>query len=180
MVISGKKVNLRPFQKNDARKTIAWRNASVIRFLAMMHPYPVTKEMEKEWLKGILHDTSNRCVTFAIETVAKHKLIGSFQLRDIQWIHRRAWLGIMIGDSEEQGKGFGSEAMRLGMDYAFKVLHLEKISLEVVRQNQRAINLYEKIGFKREGLLKRHYYFDGGYHDVLIMSLIKPTEYLGR
>lgn len=171
MVIKGKKVNLRPFQMKDAKKTLAWRNDSSIRFLAMMHPYPVTKEMEHDWLQGILRDTSNKCVTFAIETAANHKLIGNFQLRDIQWIHRRAWLGIVIGDSIERGKGYGKEAMILGLEYAFRTLNLNKISLEVINYNKGAIRIYERMGFRKEGILKKHYFSDNSYHDVWIYSL---------
>jgi len=171
MVIKGKKVNLRPFQMKDAKKTLAWRNDPANRFLAMMHPYPVTKEMEQDWLKGILSDTSNRSITFAIEKADKHKLIGNFQLRDIQWIHRRAWLGITIGDDSERGRGYGEEAMRLGLEYAFRTLNLNKILLEVISSNKGAIRLYERLGFIKEGLLKKQFYFDNEYFDVLIYSL---------
>jgi len=171
MVIKGKKVNLRPFQMKDAKKTLAWRNDPTTRFLAMIHPYPVTKEMEQDWLKGILSDTSNRSITFAIETAADRKLIGNFHLRDIQWIHRRAWLGITIGDDSERGRGYGEEAMRLGLEYAFRTLNLNKILLEVISSNKGAIRLYERLGFIKEGLLKKQFYFDNKYFDVLIYSL---------
>lgn len=171
MVIKGKKVNLRPFQLKDAKKTLAWRNDPATRFLAMMHPYPVTKEMEQDWLQGILRDTSNRSVVFAVETAKEGRLIGNFQLRDIQWIHRRAWLGIVIGDDSQRGKGYGEEAMKLGLEYAFRDLNLNKISLEVIRSNTGAIRLYEKLGFKKEGVLEKHFFSDKCYHDVLILSL---------
>ena len=176
MFIKGKKVSLRPFQAKDAKKTLAWRNDLATRFLAMMHPYPVTREMENDWLRGILNDTSNRSITFAIETVVGRKLIGSFHLRDIQWIHRRAWLGIVIGDSAERGKGYGEEAMKLGIDYAFHSLNLNKILLEVLSSNKGAICLYEKLGFKNEGLLEKQYFFDGKFKDVLIFSLFRSIQ----
>lgn len=172
MVLKGKKVNLRPFRMKDAKQTLAWRNDPATRFLAMMHPYPVTKEMEQEWLKGILSDTSNRSITFAIETATELKLIGSFQLRDIQWIHRRGWLGITIGDESSRGKGFGEEAVKLGLDYALRILNLKKICLEVVKANKGAIRLYKKLGFVSEGTMKQYYFSGGCFHDVLIMSLM--------
>jgi UDP-4-amino-4,6-dideoxy-N-acetyl-beta-L-altrosamine N-acetyltransferase len=173
MIIKGKNIILRPFKQEDAKKTLAWRCDPETRFLAMLHPYPVTEEMEQEWLQNILRNTSNKNVAFAIEIVADHKLIGYFQLRDIQWIHRRAWLGIIIGDKENRGKGLGEEAMNLGLDYAFNALNLQKICLEVLDVNKSAVKLYEKLGFEKEGLLKKHFYSNGKYSDVLIMSLIK-------
>lgn len=142
----------------------------------MFHPFPVSEEMEQEWLQHILLDTSNKNVSFAIEVLPGHEMVGYFQLRDIQWIHRRAWLGIVIGDKTNRGKGYGEKAMRLGLDYAFNELNLQKISLEVLELNTGALKLYEKLGFKKEGFFENHFYSNGVYFNVLVMSLSRDKE----
>jgi len=66
--------------------------------------------------------------------------------------------------------------MRLGLDYAFNELNLQKISLEVLELNTGALKLYEKLGFKKEGFFENHFYSNGVYFNVLVMSLSRDKE----
>jgi len=76
------------------------------------------------------------------------KFIGTIKLEPIDWENQTAWLGLMIGDSSERGKGFGSQALNLVLDYAENTLHLKVIFLGVHENNTPAIRIYKKSGFE--------------------------------
>jgi len=173
MVFIGSLIKLRPFSEGDYKSTIVWREDPELRKLALFHSFPVTESLEKEWLESILHSKSDKDFCFAIEEIKGNNLIGYFQLKKINWISRNAWLGISIGDKDSRGKGYGKEAMKLGLHYAFDMLNLRKISLEVLADNKPAISLYMKIGFEEEGVFKQHFFFDGVYFDVKVMGFFK-------
>lgn len=169
----GNKVKLRPLQLLDSELSVHWRNDPEIRDNLLSAPFPVTNELEKEWIEKILHDKSNSKIVYAIETIIQHNLIGFIYLVEIDWVSRVAWFGIMIGEKEYQGQGMAKEAMRLLFNYAFARLNLRKISLEVAAFNHKAINLYNFFGFVEEGRMIDQIYLNNEFHDVLIMSIFK-------
>lgn len=174
MVVKSEKVTLRPFCSSDGELLLQWRFDKEIRFLMMMHPYPISESLNIKWLDGIMNDTSNKKIYFAIEENISQKLIGYFTLQNIDLINRNAMLGIIIGDKNYRGKGLGKDIMKAGMEYGFNSLGLNKISLLVVQSNEQAIRLYESVGFQKEGTLIRHYFFDGIWHNALIMAKFIP------
>lgn len=88
-------------------------------------------------------------------------------------IHSTCWLGVFIGEEEARGKGFGKEAVKLIIDYAFNTLNFRKVSLEVVNTNKHAIEVYKNFGFRIEGNLKDHVLINGKYGNSILMSLVK-------
>jgi len=175
-MLTGSKIILRPIEEKDIEKFYSWRNDPEIKNKALMHPFPVTRKLEKDWFEGISSTKDNRLVFLSIDCKETNELIGFVKLFDINWIYRFCYFGIVIGDKSAQGKGFGLEASKLMIDYAFNILNLEKILLEVVESNSPAIKVYEKLGFEEEGRLKRQVYLDGGWKDVLIMSLFRGKK----
>lgn len=171
MILETERVRLRPFKKEDLDIVYAWRNDPELRFLVMMHPYPVTREQDVAWFEHLLNDITNKTISFACETKQDGRLFGYFQLRDINQHHRHAFLGIVIGESAARGKGFGKEVLKLGISYGLKYLGLHKISLEVLIKNENAIRLYKSLGFSDEGIYKSHFYFNGIYYDVARMAV---------
>lgn len=178
-MLTGKRIKLRPLRQEDLIHTMNWRNDPEIKASTMMHPFPVSLELEEDWFSG-LQNTGNRAVWFAIEFIDSDAPIGFIFLNNIRWVERNCCLGILIGEKTQQGSGIGKEAMDLLIDYAFKALNLRKISLEVRTDNKAALLLYEKIGFRKEGTLKDHYYSAGKYHDALILSLFNTGLSDGR
>jgi [ribosomal protein S5]-alanine N-acetyltransferase len=171
MVLSGSLVKLRPFREDDYHQTFIWRSDSELRKLAQFHFFPITESLEKEWLESILQSKSDKTISLAIEEKKENTLIGYFKLNNINWVSRTALLGILIGAKDARGKGYGKETMQLGLHYAFQILNLRKISLEVLECNNAAVALYKKNGFKEEGLMKEHFFFEGKYYDVKIMGI---------
>lgn len=171
MIVKGNKIFLRPLKETDFDKYYQWHLDDVIRFQASMHPFVVSERNEREWFENAIKDLSNKRVIFSIVFTETDELIGYFQLNDIDFINNNASLGIVIGEKAFQGKGFGKEIIKLGTDYGFNNLGLNKISLNVVSSNERAINLYKKLGFNIEGDFRNHFFFNGSYHDILRMAL---------
>ncbi len=169
----GTTVKLRPLKREDSLVSVHWRNDPDIRDYLLSTPFPVSEAMENNWVEKVTLDKSNSRVILGIETVVSQKLIGFIYLKDIDWISRIAWFGIMIGEKNYQGKGMAKEAMQILFNYAFSRINLRKICLEVGAFNIRAIKLYQSLGFKKEARLEKHIFLNNEYHDLILMSLFK-------
>jgi len=86
--------------------------------------------------------------------------------------NRHALLGIIIGDKSYWGRGYGEEAVRLILDYGFNVLNLNSVELGVYAFNRRAIRCYEKVGFRRIGVLRQARIVAGGAYDTILMDIL--------
>ncbi len=82
-------------------------------------------------------------------------------------------MGIAIFDKNYRSQGYGTEAIRLMLKYAFEILGLHKVYLNLVAYNERAGKAYQKAGFKEIGRRKEHWYFYGKYHDVIEMEIMR-------
>jgi len=105
--------------------------------------------------------------------------IGNVKLGPIQWVHRSAIFGIMIGEKSFWGRGVGREATRLTVEYGFERLNLNRIDLGVFAEHEAGVRCYQKLGFKVEGRLRQDLFQDGEYKDRLWMGLLR-SDYVGR
>jgi RimJ/RimL family protein N-acetyltransferase len=110
---------------------------------------------------------------FSIRTLADNTLIGGVGLWISSWTHADTWLGISIGERDYWGKGYGSEAVRLAVQYAFLELNLRRVSLGLHAYNERALKAYEKVGFKLEGCMRGEGLRDGVRYDSLWMGILR-------
>jgi RimJ/RimL family protein N-acetyltransferase len=166
-------VKLRPLQPPDVDITTAWRNDPAIRDQVLSFRFPVTHQMETRFIdRAIAGDGIDQCVAGIVDR-SDEVLCGLVYLRDIDWISRHANFGIMIGRRDRQGRRLGLRAMRLMLGHGFRVLNLERIYLYVVDYNGPAKRLYLSYGFIPEGRLRDHVALDGGYHDLLVMGLLR-------
>ena len=110
--------------------------------------------------------------SFRVRTLADDRLIGFVEL-GVWWSNHMTWLGAGIGEPDYWGRGYGTDAIRLGVNYAFRELGLNKISLGVFSYNTRAVRAYEKVGFSHEGSSRAVLYRDGQRFDELHMGLLR-------
>lgn len=170
--IDGEKIYLRMLGEEDAEGSyFKWMNDKDVTKYLESGFFPATVEDLKNYIRRTYNN--NNILMLAIVEKSSDKYIGNIKLEPINWIHRTATLGIMIGEKDCYGKGYATEATRLVVEYAFKRLNLRKISLGVVAENMAAINVYEKIGFEVEGIKKEETYHDGHYCDIVVMGLFK-------
>ena len=112
-------------------------------------------------------------IQFAIRTLAEDRLIGFVALDGINWPHGDSFVGIGIGDRAYWGRGYGTDAMRVLLRYAFTELNLSRLSLNVFSYNQRALRSYEKAGFVVEGRQRQTLRRDGKFHDLIFMGVLR-------
>ena len=95
------------------------------------------------------------------------------KVRNIPLVWQKTTVGIMIGDQSEWSKGYGAEAVKLILKYAFKRLGLRKVAYHVIAPNIGSQKVAKKNGFQEEARLKSHIFREGGYHDVVILSIFR-------
>ena len=108
---------------------------------------------------------------FSIRTLAENVPIGVTMVR-VGWVNADGIIGIAIGDRDRWGKGFGTDAIRLLVQYAFLELNLRRVTLGVNAYNARAIRSYEKVGFVREGVFRGDVKRENQRFDSLMMGLL--------
>jgi diamine N-acetyltransferase len=163
-------VYLAPLSADDAPTLHAWINerAEVLRSSSYR---PVAYPQHLAWMAGITGRTD--ATIFSIRRIVGDDLVGTCQLHSISAVDRCAELQIRLGAIAERGKGLGTQAVRLLLDYGFLDLNLQRIYLHVMATNLPAIRVYEKTGFLREGLLRRAAYVDGAYVDLAFMAILR-------
>jgi RimJ/RimL family protein N-acetyltransferase len=170
-MLKGEKVTLRSIRKDDAKHWEKWLNdAEVLKYLEPYLLYGVNRESEEK-----RYDLTRRSQTnkyFTIETT-DGQVIGITGLHAISWEWSNAEIGINIGEKEYWGKGCGTDAMRILVKFAFDRMNLHRVYLHVSALHQGGIRCYEKIGFKREGVLREDRYLDGKYHDTVVMGILR-------
>lgn len=169
-MLRGAKVVLTEIRPADRDVLFCWiNNAETVRLNA---PYrPVDWTSHNAWWEGL--GTASSRVTFAIREQVDSKIIGTVQLTDIHAVHRSAELIIRIGEEANRGKGFGTEAVRLAVAFAFDDLNLVRVWLRVFSNNRRAIKAYQNAGMSPEGTLKKAAYINGEWLDVAVLAVIR-------
>ncbi len=122
--------------------------------------------------KEFLETNNNPEATFSIIDLTNDKMIGSVSIEQIDHLNRKGTLGIFIGDKDYRDNGYGTEAIKLILEYGFKYLNLKNINLTVKSFNKRAIRCYEKCGFKMAGTRRQAVYVNGKYYDVYSMDIL--------
>lgn len=175
MIFKGEKIILRPVELSDIDQLLNINDIDVRQTLLSV--FPLNRVREEEWVRSLY--SSERNVVFGIVPLNQETLIGTTGLHRIDWVNRLAEFGITITDKRFWNMGFGTEATKLTLKYAFEYLNLNRVSLNVYEYNKRAIHVYEKCGFVYEGRLRKARYLAGQYHDILIMSILSE-EYFQR
>ena len=162
--------------EEEIEKYTKWMNDFNVTDYIGRSPFVVSLSGEKEWLEKSLKTSNNR--DFNIIDIKSNQLIGSITFENIDFISRKAILGIFIGDDEFRSKGYGTEAINLILEYGFKYLNLHSIRLDLLSINERAHKCYLKCGFKDTGRTREGIFIDGKYYDILHMDILE-TEFIG-
>ena len=131
---------------------------------------PTAKRVREEMESSEPH--GNR-FTFAIHTLADDRLLGFIGISVTHWVNSDAYVGIGIGERDFWGKGYGTDAMRVMLRYAFRELNLHRVSLTVFEYNPRAMRSYEKAGFVVEGRLRAWLNREGRRWDMIHMGILR-------
>ncbi|MDR0222253.1 MAG: GNAT family N-acetyltransferase [Oscillospiraceae bacterium] len=169
--IEGERVYLSPINAEDAETYARWLNDPNVTDGHGTTSFVITSAFEKDWLETNLK--SDKTYHFAIVKKNGDELIGNVGFTDIEHIHQTATIGLFIGEEENRGKGYGTEAVILAVKYGFNTLNLNNIDLKAFSFNERAIKAYAKAGFREYGRRSRAFYLGGEYHDVVCMEILR-------
>ena len=173
--IVGERVALGPIRKDLVPTYWRWMNDfGTLRTLGVP-PVPMLLEQEETWFQRQV-EGGGSTITFTIYVKETWRPIGNTSLMDIDRTHRCATFGIVIGETDARGQGYGTEATRLMLDYAFTAQGLHSVQLNVYEFNLAGLRAYEKAGFKVVGRRRQAHFMGGKLWDVVIMDCL-ATEF---
>ena len=164
----GERIYLSPRNTEEIEQFTEWLNDFETTDYLGRSAYITTLEGEKKYFEGNMDKNYN----FFIVTLDNDKLIGTVGLENYDVINRTATLGIFIGDKEYRGQGYGTEAIKLILDYGFHYLNLNNIKLDLMSFNERALKCYQKCGFKEYGRRRKCKFINGKYYDSIEMDIL--------
>jgi RimJ/RimL family protein N-acetyltransferase len=171
-MLKGQKVLLRAIQREDLPRICAFNNDVEVEIAGGGDP-PMPQSLAR-----LQAEFDQKAATggrdgaqFAIE--AGGILIGICGLHNISEIDRTTELGITIGDKDYWGKGYGRDAVRVLLDYAFRLRNMRKVFLRVWGNNERGIRAYRACGLVEEGRLRAHVWSAGQYVDLVFMGVLR-------
>lgn len=139
-------------------------------------PHPPTDGDHEAFLNAVSAEKDD--YLFAVEAVESQAFIGTVAAYAFNWKNGTCHVGISIGESE-QGKGYGTDAMSVLLQYLFDSININKVKLSVFSFNMQAIASYQKCGFQLEGTLREEIFRFGMFHDVLVMGITR-TDWQAR
>jgi RimJ/RimL family protein N-acetyltransferase len=170
--VEGEKVYLSPINLDDCELYVKWLNNPNITQYLDCNDSLITLSRERELLEKI----GNEEFCFAIIRKEDDTLLGNVGVTKIDYKNGRGNLGIFIGEEENLSKGYGSEAIKLILDFVFKEIRLHSVDLTVFGNNPRAIKAYTKCGFKEFGRRHDAIFHNGEYIDLIYMEIINENS----
>jgi RimJ/RimL family protein N-acetyltransferase len=157
-----------------AKAEVHWQRDSEFHRLADSDPAQLTSEKKaREWFEKQAEDGFKpERYSFHVRTLAEDKFIGFLGMW-VDLIHSEAWVGLGIGERDFWSKGYGTDMMKLCMQYVFCELGLERLSLGLHEYNPRALKSYEKCGFRLEGRTRQDLRREGRRYDSLWMGILR-------
>jgi RimJ/RimL family protein N-acetyltransferase len=176
----GELVRLRAVETTDLDDFLKFHNTLELR-RTMGPPMVRSRRHMEEWLqKATVRDPwKDGELSLVIEEIKTHEFLGFASLSGIVLPQNRGELGISIYNPANRGKGYGTDALLVLLSIGFNILGLNSIFLETMEDNDQSIRVYEKIGFKRVGILRETEFMDGAYKGLLIMDILR-REFLAK
>jgi len=173
--IQGDRIYLRGLCCSDANERYhRWMNDPAITQYLESRFVPHSIESLSSFIKQFQDDRNN--IFLAIVTNNDDEHIGNIKLGPINWIHRSADIGIIIGEKSCWGKGYASEAITLLANFAFNSLNLHKLTAGCYETNQGSLKAFQKAGFQIEGVRKENNFSDGKYVDGVLLGKINHND----
>ena len=176
-MLYGKGLRLRAIEREDIPRFLCWLNDPEVRQFLLMHA-PLSRAKEERWFEEQLSRTDELILAIEVQKDGEWIHIGNIGLHRIDLKNRTAILGIVIGEKDFWGRGYGREAIRVLLRYAFFELGLHRVELETFAFNERALRCYRAVGFKEVGVRRQALFRDGTFHDLVLMDLL-AEEFAG-
>jgi len=165
----GKDVYLRPPTSDDIVNAHHWFVLSEPQAQACM---PVPLRSAKQAVETFQGNTDDGRQILTIVRKEDKTPVGQIAFYSYNPLNQSAALGVIV-DPDQRRNGFATDAMRVLVKYLFKHRNLNKVYAETPKFNTAAVALLESIGFKKDGALRNHHYYDGEYYDQLVYSFLR-------
>lgn len=169
--LMGRRVYLRPIKLTDAPIIQTWHNDPELRKVARAGERPTTLRQEKDDIKAAQRSEDEAYLMVVKRT--NNREIGFIRANWLTSYSRNVWLRMIIGDKHSWGKEYAADALYAFLEWLFYELNVHRITCETYATNKRAIRFFEKLGFKREGIIREAHYINGQYHDIISFGLLK-------
>lgn len=163
-------ITLRELERADLPTLNAWRNDESLMASLGNNFLFITSAVDDAWFEGYL---AARDKAVRLSILSDGRYIGNVNLTSIHAINRSAEYSIMIGAAGDRGKGAGALATQHILRHGFADRGLNRIYLTVLSDNVAAIRMYEKVGFRREGIKRQDVFKNGRFHDMVMMSILR-------
>lgn len=171
-MIQGKRITLRPFTPDDLATLRRWHDdGEVMQYWGERQPLVAASAFAEELKPGGRFQTFGERGDLCL-CDEEMRPIGRFGYRGVTSRDRHAELLLFIGEPHAWNKGYGPEALIVLMNWLFNHQNMHRVWLTVQAENPRAIRAYEKVGFKREGILREHYFRDGHWGDEIVFGML--------
>lgn len=173
--VDGDRIYLREVRPSDVNENYyRWMNdPAVTRYLESGF-YPNSTEGLREYVTRMSGDRDGVFLAIVLKDGDRH--IGNIKLGPINWIHRFADVGLLIGERDCWGKGYAAEAIQLVTAYGFDVLNLHKLTAGCYAPNQGSLKAFLKAGYVQEGSRRSHFFCNGKYVDNVLVGLVRPDS----
>lgn len=169
--LEGENIYLREVSITDINENYYnWMNDNEVTKYLESRFYPQSREKIEEYVKSI--NNNPNYIFLAIMEKKSNTHMGNIKLGPMNWFHRLADVGLLIGEKTAWGKGYATEAIRLVTEYAFGKLNLHKLTAGCYEENIGSEKAFKKNGYVVEGIRKKNCFLDGEYADVILMGII--------
>ena len=170
--INGKRLYLRPPCESDLPNFVRWFNDPEV-WIFLNRIYPMTEISEKKWLEKLAERMNDIVLVIVLKgrTPKQDRPIGTIGIHGIERESRTATTGAVIGEKDFWGKGYGTEAKMVLLEYTFNTLNLRKIYSRVLAINPRSRAYSEKCGYVLEATLPKAHFREGCYVDEYILAV---------
>ncbi len=159
---------MRAIEREDLPNYVQWfGDPRILDYFGRFQP--LSQAQEEAWYEGQLQDPS--VCNFAIEFEGRH--VGGAGFSNIEGHNGSAEVGLFVGIPELWDQGLGCDVLESLLRFGFEEMNLHRICLRVFAENERAVHLYEKVGFRHEGCWRQAEFRHGRYHDLLWMSVLR-------
>lgn len=166
--LSGEKIYLSSMNIEDMNKYIRWMDNPEVAVVIGIYEENSNPDAAREYVEKCIRDSD---MHFAIVREDNDTLIGNIGLENSNRTASSTTVRFFIGDRENRGKGFGTEALRLVCHYAFEELHKRNIYLWATDYDEQSISVYEGVGFAEAGRLPDCIRIEDKYYDKILMEL---------
>lgn len=167
------KIKLRALEPEDMEALRATVNDPEMEKLVVGWSFPIAKQQQEDWYQRTLGSSNGQ--RFAVEY--QGQFVGISTLTDIDWKNRSAFHGIKLTKNTPKGQGIGFDAVAAVMKYAFEELQLNRLYGGILEYNIPSQKLYEKCGWKKEGLYRQCVFKENAYYDEIAVAILRSDYF---